>query len=90
MKRAIYAALALTVLITLTGCFCDHGHRPIACVQGSCAKPRKTVPPAVAIIAKIARIPTSTPLAIEAAVSAAAAPAAKAMAVAKVSLQARP
>ncbi|MGA2797954.1 MAG: hypothetical protein ABSE63_10265 [Thermoguttaceae bacterium] len=38
MKRAIYAILAVTVLISLTGCLSAHGHRPIACVQGCCAQ----------------------------------------------------
>jgi hypothetical protein len=38
MKRAIYAALAVSVVISLTGCLSARGHRPIACMQGSCAQ----------------------------------------------------
>jgi hypothetical protein len=38
MKRAIYATMAVIVLTSLTGCLSAHGHRPLACVNGSCAQ----------------------------------------------------
>jgi len=38
MKRATYFVLTLSVMILMTGCLSAHGHRPTACMQGSCAQ----------------------------------------------------
>jgi hypothetical protein len=38
MKRAIYSALAVALLVGLCGCINQHCRRPLACMGGSCAQ----------------------------------------------------
>ncbi|MCE5302184.1 MAG: hypothetical protein LLF97_03625 [Planctomycetaceae bacterium] len=38
MKRAIFSLLTVVILIGVTGCIHQHGRRPWACMNGSCAQ----------------------------------------------------